>query len=214
MEHNAIKIFLGILLGLCLPAEPIWGQVQVPINKLWEATKWGLETSAKAGKAAQSIEEHLREYENLSDIEDFNLDREGMPQLPSVCAESAECAECFGKAHNDLVFYRFQLEKLRIIYQGTRSYANSAIAFGDNVSGIHAVSGLPWQTQRRQIKESLRNFGETYDEKYEQLIKGLLKALKRLGECEAEFGEEGWYDRFGFIYYTFMQDRYKRSSVE
>ncbi|MCW9708494.1 hypothetical protein [Fodinibius salsisoli] len=32
---------------------------------------------AKAGKAAQSIEEHLREYEKLSDIEDFNLDREG-----------------------------------------------------------------------------------------------------------------------------------------
>jgi hypothetical protein len=28
--------------------------------------------------------------------------------------------------------------------------------------------------------------------------------------CEAQYGTPDWYDRFGFIYFEFMRDAYKR----
>jgi hypothetical protein len=35
-------------------------------------------------------------------------------------------------------------------------------------------------------------------------------SLQALGKCEEEFFKErDWYNRFGYIYYSFMADRYK-----
>lgn len=222
MKGITVKMFLSVLLGFCLCLSTEYAQAQViplpenlPIDEFWQATKRGIETIIEARDAAESVEGYLHEYENLSGTDCFERNMAGMPQVPSMCAESEACGACYKDAQRRLNFVRGQFEWLRCKYQTTRSYANSAIAFGDNVSGLHAVSGLAWQAQRRQIKESLRQFGETYDEQYEKGIEALQEALRELGRCEAEFGgEEGWYDRFGFIYYTFMQDRYKRSAVE
>ena len=38
----------------------------------------------------------------------------------------------------------------------------------------------------------------------------LRDVLSRLDSCEARFGMRDWYNRFGFLYMTFMQDKYKR----
>lgn len=217
-------VLSSVLVGLCLCLSTEYAQAQVPlpenlpIDEFWRATKRGIETIIEARDAAESVQGYLHEYENLSGINCFARDMAGMPQVPSLCAgseASGDCRACYEDAQRRLRFVRGQFEWLRCKYQTTRSYANSAIAFGDNVSGVHAVSGLAWQAQRRQIQESLRQFGETYDEQYENGIQALQGALQELGKCEAEHGgEEGWYDRFGFIYYTFMQDRYRRSVVE
>lgn len=221
MKVITTRMFLAVLFSfyLCLSVDHAQAQVnQIPIHKLWPVIQQAAQTTAEAAKTATSSEEYLREYENFSGTGCFNRDMGGMPKVPSICAESEAspaCRACFQDAQKRLRFVRGQFEWLRCKYQTTRSFALSAIAFGDNVSGVHAVSGLAWQAQRRQIKKSLRQFGETYEEQYEKGIMALQEALQKLGRCEADFGgEEGWYDRFGFIYYTFMQDRYKRSIVE
>jgi hypothetical protein len=44
------------------------------------------------------------------------------------------------------------------------------------------------------------------------MLPNLRGALDALGKCEEKyFNEPDWYDRYGFMYYTFMADRYKRS---
>lgn len=218
MKNITIQIFLAVLFSfyLCLSSDIARAQAnQIPFHKLWPVTQRTLEAAAKAGKTAQSSEEYLREYENLSGTDCFDRNMAGMPQVPSMCAESKACGACYQDALRRLNFVRGQFEWLRCKYQTTRSFAHSAISFGDNVSGVHAISGLAWQAQRRQIMESLRQFGETYEEQYEEGVNTLQETLRAMGRCEAKFGgEKGWYDRFGFIYFTFMQDRYKRSSVE
>src|SRR3546814_6554130 len=50
-----------------------------------------------------------------------------------------------------------------------------------------------------------------YDHKYTQLMEALHGQMVDMGTCEAKYGVEDWYDRFGFIYYEFMADKYKRA---
>lgn len=50
------------------------------------------------------------------------------------------------------------------------------------------------------------------DAKYEELVEELRGSLDQIAACEEEvYGEKDWYNRFGFIYYQFMADRYRRS---
>ena len=73
------------------------------------------------------------------------------------------------------------------------------------------VGGLAWTLDARpKIAKSADKLRATYKEKYEEWLAGLEVSLRALGKCEEEnFGERDWYGRFGFIYYTFMADRYK-----
>ncbi len=32
-----------------------------------------------------------------------------------------------------------------------------------------------------------------------------------LSTCEAQYGVPDWYDRFGYMYFEFMRDKYRRS---
>lgn len=135
----------------------------------------------------------------------------GQPKIPSQCAESAACRACYESAQADLKHLRFSLEKLRVIGSWTRKFTDKSIAFGDSVSGVHGVAGLGWQPERARIQESYEQFGKAYDSKYEELIGDLEGALREVGQCEAKhFKTADWYDRYGFIYYTFMADRYRR----
>jgi hypothetical protein len=136
----------------------------------------------------------------------------GAPKIPSRCAkEGAGCSQCFAEAQGDIQHLRFAFEKLRAIGEWTKTFTTRSIAFGDSVSGVHGVAGLGWQPERRKIEESYAKFGEAYDAKYEELIGDMEQALKDLGTCEAKhFGTDDWYDRNGFIYYSFVADRYKR----
>ncbi len=137
------------------------------------------------------------------------------PTIPSFCDaenEDDDCSSCFLTAREEFNRTRYLLEELRTIYNCTKSFSGKAISFGDNVSGIHGVSGLVWQEQRRGIEKSLKDLEAAYDQKYEELKKRLKESMMELNACEAQFGVEDWYDRFGYVYYEFMAAAYKRAN--
>jgi len=78
-------------------------------------------------------------------------------------------------------------------------------------SGVHGVAGLGWQPERAKIEQSVRDFNKAYNAKHEELAGLLQVALKDIGQCEARhFKVADWYDRYGFMHYTFMVDRYRQ----
>ena len=99
---------------------------------------------------------------------------------------------------------------MRCIYTNTKKFTDAAISFGDNVSGIHGVMGIAWQNERRGIEKSLQDFEKTYDKKYADLMTSMQTALNGINACEAKFGMRDWYQRFGFLYFEMMKEKYKR----
>ncbi|MFN4291172.1 MAG: hypothetical protein ACK4E7_09880 [Permianibacter sp.] len=140
-----------------------------------------------------------------------DLDERGLPDIPSMCPNNPACQQCFGTAHSKFVDERLLLEELRIIYDSTQTFASAALSFGDTVSGVHGVSGLAWQSERRKIEKSLTGMKEAYDRKYAELIDRTHEALLGISRCEDQFGMEDWYNRFGYIYFEFLRDKYKRN---
>ncbi|MBB1061220.1 hypothetical protein [Marilutibacter spongiae] len=132
------------------------------------------------------------------------------PTVPSHCAEGDACRQCYEEAVRKIDFNRFYIERARCITAANVKMANSAMAFGDSASGIHAVSGLSWQLQGKpQIEQAVGKLKQTYTHKAGQYLDGLQGALKELGQCEAEhYGEDDWYQRYGWIYHNFMQAKY------
>ncbi|MEP2277945.1 hypothetical protein [Maribacter sp.] len=123
-----------------------------------------------------------------------------------------EGCNCLDRAYIELDKRRLNLERLRIIYSHSMKKIKAGIAFGDNVSGVHGVSGLAWQSQKMIIlKESIPTLNKAYDDKYAEMIEALEENLKEIDRCEAMLGYENWYNHAGFIYYQFMADKYKRN---
>jgi hypothetical protein len=135
----------------------------------------------------------------------------GSPQIPSACAGSEQCNACYEKAVKDINFYRFSLDKGRGITNNALQYAKKAMAFGDTASGSMGVGGLAWTHKAKpQIEQAAAKIRKTYQGKYTEWISGMQTSLQALGKCEEEFFKErDWYNRFGYIYYSFMADRYK-----
>ncbi|QNJ97968.1 hypothetical protein [Constantimarinum furrinae] len=135
----------------------------------------------------------------------------GAPRVPTFC-ESAECGSCFTDARRRLQETRYTFEKLKTIYVCTKNFSDKAIAFGDNVSGVHGVSGMAWQAERIKIEKSVRELQKAYDNKYIELLQDFQNALVDLNNCEAEHGIADWYDRFGYLYYDFIKFHYTRQN--
>ncbi len=140
---------------------------------------------------------------------DFATNAQSM--MPTSCEEGGGCYTCYQSAVNELAFIRRQLGRLSCIYNNTKNYNQRAIAFGDNASGIHAVTGLSWQMAKGDIVAAYESFKHSYDDKYTGMMGTLDKALHDIGNCENQYGEHDWYERFGFIYYEFMKEKYKRT---
>lgn len=169
-----------------------------------------------------SIKELLEAYTGIGDCMDLPMPP-GMPAIPSFCAEEEEgatstvsdsrgdCARCFVEARAEFEKVRYNLEQLRVIYKCTKDFSKKAIAFGDNTSGIHAVSGLAWQAQKVKIEASVKDMEKAYDLKYTELIGKLQESLFELAVCEEQFGTRDWYDRYGYMFYEFVKEKYKRS---
>jgi hypothetical protein len=133
-----------------------------------------------------------------------------MPEVPISCGTEA-CQQCYESAVRRLNFTRVTFEQLRAIYQSTNDMATKAMSFGDSASGVHALSGLSWQYSKKGIQSELEKLGRTYDDKYRGLLNTLRESLNEMAVCERDhFNNPDWYNRFGFIYYSFMEDRYRR----
>ncbi len=156
-----------------------------------------------------AAEELIRQYRNLGSCLRSGPPP-GRPRIPSFCAEESTCADCFYRARARFDSSRYNLEKLQTIYDCSTSYLNAAIAFGDNVSGYHGVSGIIWQSKKREIERSMRNLDKAYDEKRVEMLAAFQDNLSSLDECERAHGMEDWYDRFGVMFYNFAEMRYHR----
>lgn len=167
-----------------------------------------LNTVLSIYNSAQDLYNASQALSNGECAPDFATSENAM--MSSECTRGSECEQCYLGAMRELNFVRRQLGRLNCIYQNTKNFTNSAIAFGDNASGIHAVTGLAWQQARGEIVASMNHFKQTYDDKYMGLMGTLEKALKDIDRCEAQYGQQGWYQRSGFIYFEFMKDKYKR----
>jgi hypothetical protein len=176
---------------------------------------WIGDAIGKGGKAGTEL---LGAYDPLTSGDkslDPNYRPSGTPSVPSHCTapdgkSSEGCNDCYASAYRKLTAVRTAFEKLRRVGTTTRAFTAKSIAFGDSVSGVHGVAGLGWQPERTKIENSLKSFEVAYDAKHVELSGLLEAALKDIGQCEAKhFGVADWYDRYGFMYYTFMVDRYK-----
>lgn len=194
-------------LGAAAGADPgsVTGRGIADRGVAWAA--FGIELVTNAGEMRDA-------YSNLAPGDasyDPDFSPPGAPEVPARCAASADCENCFQEAQRKLNFMRYNLEKLRIIYRSTKDYADNAMAFGDSASGIHGVSGLAWQHEKVGIQKSLEKLGKTYDEKYRGMMRSLLGALQEVAGCERQhFNELDWYNRYGFMFYSFMEERYRR----
>jgi len=133
----------------------------------------------------------------------------GMPKIPSFC-ETDDCEQCFLDARQRFNQNRYTFERLKTIYTCTKTFTDRMIAFGDNVSGYHGVSGLAWQSQKIGVIKSVNELKVSYDKKYAELIQSQQQILMELNECEAAHGIEDWYDRFGYLYFEFTKMNYVR----
>lgn len=176
--------------------------------------------SGLLNQAAQMYDQfrEFRDAHQALNPDDLGVDPDyspaGAPQLPTRCLDEgdADCLACYESAQGEIDFLRRNLERLRAIYAATKKYTDKAIAFGDSMAGLPGGFGMAWPEQRFGIQAEMEKLGKTYDEKYNGMIANLERSLRELSECEARhFDTPDWYDRFGFIYYTFMADRYKRA---
>lgn len=135
----------------------------------------------------------------------------GSPRIPTFCEGSEECQSCYSTARAKFNQVRGTFEQLRVIYSCGMQEINSALAFGDTASGVHGVVGLAWKAERTKIEKSVETLQKAYDSKYADLDRRLYDSMIELGMCEAQYGEPDWYDRFGYMYYEFLTDKYKRS---
>jgi len=132
-----------------------------------------------------------------------------MPKIPSFC-ETDDCERCFIDARQRFNQNRYTFERLKTIYTCTKNFTDRMIAFGDNVSGYHGVSGLAWQSQKIGVLKSVGVLKESYDKKYAELIQSQQEILMELNDCEAAHGIPDWYDRFGYLYFEFTKMNYAR----
>jgi hypothetical protein len=135
-------------------------------------------------------------------------------EVPTGCADAeSECAECVRRHEAAIQFNRTYLHIAWSISHDTLEMANKALAFGDNVSGIHQVQGLAWQLGGRpQIEQAIANHKKVYGDKYRIYIGHIEDSLRAMARCEQEnFAISDLYERFGVLYLEMLKSRYESS---
>ena len=223
-----LLVILGIVVGLAgvASAEPsaitpeAFADQMGGVPSAGDLATWGV-------GVAQSFGEFVQANRELTTFDATCIDTSnaGAPETPSACASSSPytpgvaggqaggaCGECFTRAIRQVNGMRLNLERLRCTYSAYSRYVKASVSFGDSASGIHAVTGLAWQNARAEIMAEFENLKHAYDQKYDAMMPNFRGALDALAKCEADYVHEpDWYQKFGFIYYTFMADRYKRA---
>lgn len=183
-------------------------------QKYWDGAKKAYAAAEKAYEAYKGYQELMEQYEHLTPKDgpfDPQYQPPGTPEIPSSCAGSNKCGQCFEDAQGKLTSVRIRFEKLRVLYGSTKAWIARALAFGDNMASAVGVGGLAWQTERTKVEASVANLDRSYDNKYNELLGTLKEALQAIATCEAQhYNNPDWYDRYGFMFYSFMADRYQR----
>ncbi len=78
-------------------------------------------------------------------------------------------------------------------------------------SASFGVGGFKWSADAKpDFEKALTKLRTTYNSKYEEWMQDLETSLQTLDQSKEEnLGTRDWYPRFGYIYYSFMADRYQ-----
>jgi hypothetical protein len=130
--------------------------------------------------------------------------------IPSSCESTAGCDACYEAALNGFNADRRTLARMMCIFMNTKNFNDKAIAFGNSMASLPGGVGMGWIPAKKQIDQSFTKFKATYDRKSRELLESLQKNMMKIDQCENSFGLKDWYQRFGFMYFEFMQQKYKR----
>jgi hypothetical protein len=142
-----------------------------------------------------------------------NMNPPGMPLLPSRCAKDPECGPCFKKANKDLMEARSLLETQYVIYKQTELATGRIIELGDAAAGMSSIAKFVWDQEKHgtTVTAAQEKFYGQYDSNLEKLLRNVNDALIAQAGCERNaFGDQDWYNRYGWLYYSFLRDRYTR----
>lgn len=144
--------------------------------------------------------------------EAFN--RESGPTVPSSCAQgSAACGACYSEAVRKIDFNRYWLLRARILTVNTNKVGKAGLAMLDAVSAAGQAAGPVLQaSERPAIEKRLKTLHAKYEEKAAVYLSNLEAGMRALGDCEGRyFGSRDWYQRYGYLYVSFMQERYAKA---
>lgn len=133
----------------------------------------------------------------------------GVAPMPSQCFDDPGCAACFSRANAKLSEQLSLYEQLRIIYQTNKAFTDKMVEMGDTVSGYHQLEQAAWYAVKQQIKASQRNVEAAYKNKYTEFNGRLMGVLQEFGQCEAQYGLEDWYNRYGVFFYNSLIASYR-----
>lgn len=168
-----------------------------------------LSTAMNIYASAIDLYSALTTLDNAECTPDFSQSAEAM--IPSNCLGNNDCMACYTDAMRKLDGNRQSLARMMCIYTNTKNYKDRAIAFGNSVASIGGGAGFGWSQAQRKIESSYENFKQHYDKKYQDFMTAVHEALTKISTCEQQYGMRDWYRRFGFMYFEFLQQKYKRT---
>jgi len=130
--------------------------------------------------------------------------------VPSSCSGTAGCNDCYATALASFNADRQTLARMMCLFMNTKNFTDKAIAFGNAMASLPGGVGLGWIPAKRNIDQAYTNFKATYDRKSRELLTSLQKNMMKIDACENSYGQQDWYQRFGYMYFEFMQLKYKR----
>jgi hypothetical protein len=130
--------------------------------------------------------------------------------IPSSCSATSGCNDCYKAALDGFNADRKTLARMMCIFMNNKNFTDKAIAFGNSMASLPGGVGLGWIPAKKMIDNAFTNLKNTYDKKSRELLISLQKNMMKIDQCENSFGLKDWYQRFGFMYFEFMQQKYKR----
>ena len=192
-------------------------------------------------QAQQRIDELNRQASaNRAEIERLRMliesdkdnepDPSNMPPLPLSCRPPAvsedseeanakdawqyydDCRACYDQPLKDLDETLLLYEKLRIIYNSTRNYVNTAIAMGDAIEKPHYLVEAAWAQQKADILKTFKGTKDAYDAKFAEFNDRLNRNLDAVGQCETKYNNNPmWRETDAKMFYQTVKASYQRA---
>lgn len=165
------------------------------------------------GAAASARQELNGAFDGLADSDrqaEAAFENDPGPSVPSSCAGTGDCNACYAPAVEKIDFNRYWLLRARILTVNTVKVGKAGLAMLDAVSGVAQGLGPVIQAgDRPAIESRLTTLRAKYEAKAAAYLSGLETGMRALGECEAQhFGTRDWYQRYGYLYVSFMRERF------
>ncbi len=209
---------------LQLALTPSWNDNKPSLKDVGKAAmaqgnevKGQLDGPLKTLKAIDDLQKMQKNLDTLTN-DDKRMEPDykppGTPDVPSKCLENKACRPCYTEAYGKVNTTRKNLEKVRAKYEFTHRFTTQGIAYmqaAGNAGGGIAAMGA--QAEVNKVNESLSGFDEAVRSKNSELLGKLEGNLREVGICEAKYYKnDDWYDRYGYMYYQFMQAHYAYSN--